>query len=284
VSRFAAIWVASACVSAAFALEASLSGSVRPTGLATHSNHFALIAALALGPALAFAATGPVRQRTLGLGAAAVLGAGVLVSGSRSGLLAFAVAGLLVLAWVGSRRLVLAGAVALACAAVLIQLGQVSLPQENALDRAVTTSDRSVYLSDTVRTESRRLTLELIEEHPLTGAGFESALLAHNVYFQLLVIGGPLALAGFLLVALGTLSGLRRLAGSVQARRAHALAGGLAAAFAAFVVGAAYQNALWDRHIWVTAALAAIAAAPVSRVAAARRAEPVAPVLAGSRA
>jgi O-antigen/teichoic acid export membrane protein len=283
VSRFAAVWVASACLSAGVAVVGSVSGSVRPSGLATHPNHLALIAAIAAGPALAFAATGSSRRRTLGLGAAGLLGAGVLVSGSRSGLLALVAAGALVVLWTGSRRLVLAAGVSLACGALLIQTGHVVLPQQNALDRAVTTSERSVYLSDVERAESRRRALALIDERPLTGAGFEHALLAHNVYVQLLVIGGPLALVGFGLVAASSLGGLRRLGRTAVERRADALTGGLAAGFAAFLVAGAYQNSLWDRYIWVTAALAAAAAVASSPRVRERSPAALVPLPAGSR-
>jgi O-antigen/teichoic acid export membrane protein len=277
VKRFAAIWVASAVVSALVALSGSLSGSLRPEGLATHSNHFALVSALALGPALAFAA-GTGRTRLLGFASVAVLGAGVVVSGSRSGLLAFAVVALVTLVWLGSRRLVLATAVLAGVVAVLVQLGTISLPSQNALDRALIAGDRSVYLSDAVREENRRRTLELIDRNPLTGAGFEHALRAHNVYLQLLVIGGPLTLVGFCLIALGSVRALARLPRRVRLRPAEALAVGLAAAVVGFVVAGAHQNALWDRYIWVTAGLAAVAVVlPARKVAADPAPQPVRP-------
>src|SRR5439155_5893863 len=95
--------------------------------------------------------------------------------------------------------------------------------------------------SDAARREAIHWTVATIESHPATGVGFADALETHDVYLQLLVSGGPLALFGFLIFAGVSLAPLRR-----SGQRNHLAAQslvclGLASSYAGFLGAALFQ-------------------------------------------
>lgn len=106
------------------------------------------------------------------------------------------------------------------------------------------------YESDLGRRQVAAEALEKIDKRPLTGEGFEFAQAAHNIYLQVLVVGGPLALLSFLAVSgLILRSGLRALQTARGTRNGPLLAG-LAGGYAGYLASGAFDNILWDRYLW----------------------------------
>ena len=141
----------SAVVSCVWALSHAGENWGRPAGLSEHPNHLALVALIGLGPAimLSVAAT-RVWGRSLGVAASLVLAAGVVVSGSRAGLLGIAAALFLafLLAGGGRRRLRLTAVTGLM---VAVALGAATLSNQNAYQRLRNVQSQSVIASDTGR-------------------------------------------------------------------------------------------------------------------------------------
>ena len=284
VRMIAWLWVASASVSALVALTAEPSAYGRPPGLTPHPNHLALVSVLAIGPAIALTGSSTGIRRVAGAIACLLLTAAVIVSGSRAGALAYvfvllalfglsrradAARGLF-----GARAVVAAFALAGGVAVYLAFVHVISLPTANAVDRLLGRVP-SVAESNAARQQVLDESLARVREHPFTGEGFEHALEAHNVFLQLWSSGGVLALAGFGLIVAATMRPLwpSRLA---ALRRDEPelvpLLVGFGAGFIGFLVAGLFNNALWDRYIWLTPAVLAVTAMIARADARSRRA------------
>lgn len=246
-------FVLGAVVSALFALT---SGDERPAGLAIHSNHLGLVCVLALGPALALAWWSKASlQRVAWIVAAGLLMAGIVISGSRAGVLGASVVLLLMFLHMRTSAARFAIVSTILVAICVLYLGLVDVPGQDALTRSLP-GDASSQESDVGRNELLHRSLDRVAEHPLTGEGFESAGEAHNIYLQLWSSAGLLGLVGFVLLASGTLRVFfRRRKGSEPPRDAVIMIG-LLASFAGFLVAGFVQNGLWDRYIWIVLGLA----------------------------
>jgi hypothetical protein len=215
-----------------------------------------------LGAALAFSyALSEVRRRRwTAVAAGTVLCLAVLRSGSRAGLIALVGATLVVLLGVGARTvaacgraarkaraLVLGGGVALAVA--MVSVGPVSLGSHNAVRRFL--GDATATASDVGRDRLLAGGLRTFAAHPLTGAGFQDPLAAHDVYLQVGAAGGILSLVGFALLASTVVrSGL-----GCQPRERAWLSTGYLAGFLGYLAAGLFQNMLWDRYLWLHAAV-----------------------------
>jgi O-antigen ligase len=258
VRRYTWLWVLGAGVSGVLALVEGGDASGRSAGLTTHPNHLAFISSLGAGLALTLALTERAVRRGLAITALTILSLAVLRAGSRAGLVALTVTVAVVV--IQNRRahggqsprgryvVVLLGLAVVG--SLLLSTGRITLGPHNAITRSLgdvttATSDegRSVLLSGGVQS---------IADNPLTGAGLEHALQAHNVYVQMAASAGILGLLGFVLVAGTTLrAGLAR----APVRRADDLAVGFVAGYAGYLVGAFFQNLLWDRYLWLHVAM-----------------------------
>jgi len=264
------LWVASASASALVALLAQPSVTGRPPGLTTHPNHLALVAVLAIGPALAVTGSTTGFRRGAGLIACALITGAVVMSGSRAGAIGYTVVLLTVFALsrrdyvarglLGARALVTAFALVGTLAVYLVFAQLISLPTANAVDRLFGRVP-GVAQSNAARHQALVDNLARVRDHPITGSGFEHALEAHNVFLQLWASGGVLALAGFAVIVAATMRPLARSRLAALRRddpELVPLAVGFGGGFVGFLVAGIFNNALWDRYIWLTPAALAV--------------------------
>lgn len=221
----------------------------RGIGLSTHSNHLAAACVLASGMAAGLFLTSSRRGSWLAAGLWAVLAVGILKSGSRAGLVGEAVLILILIVLTGSTRILRWCIGATVCVAVLLFFNLIPYDEQDALARLFGRGSSTVAQSDFERGQLRAKAIEGIEEHPLTGAGFEEARVAHNVYLQVWGAAGIIGLAG---MAVLWLAGIRGLLDGMAGDRWLL---GVAGSAASFLVLAAASNILWDRYLWFSLAL-----------------------------
>jgi O-antigen/teichoic acid export membrane protein len=256
-------WIASATLSAIWALKDPSADLGRPAGLAGHPNSLALTCVLALGPAVVLLQSARRSAQFPAALSIIALIAGVVVSGSRAGVLGTAVI-LVMGAFLFVRRAVPVGAVLLGLFVSLGLLGiHLKLPALNALSRLRNPQSQSVVASDIGHQQALGQTISIIKQHPLAGSGFENARAALDVYLQAWVSGGLLALIGFLVVAWATLTPLRvALRASTRGLAERAIPPevlGLSVGFCGYLVASFFQNAIWERYVWFGPALIAAA-------------------------
>ncbi len=238
------VLVLGASVNAALSLFLEKMGE-RAMGLSTHPNHLALACSLAIGIALGLILSTSNRSRRLALTVClAALGVGVMVSGSRAGLVGVVVTVGTFLVVTRRWKLVAVGALAVGLVAVAIFLNLFAIGDSNAVNRI--RGDRSSFEADQARLQMAQETVETIRLNPFTGSGFESAKSAHSIYLQLWASAGVLGIvfaAGLIILSFKTLR--------EASRRGDYLAMGLASAYAGYLVVGAVSNILWDRYVWV---------------------------------
>jgi hypothetical protein len=108
--------------------------------------------------------------------------------------------------------------------------------------------------SDRERRQMLEDSIEYISERPLTGYGFRWIESSHNIYLQLLISGGILALIGYLAMVVGYL----RLGFRLWDRVPVELAGTASAAFASFalmLMTGLVGNGIVDRYLYLPVAL-----------------------------
>jgi hypothetical protein len=225
--------------------------SLRPAGLATHSNHLAFSAALAVGVWLAlFVST---RKRLPQL--ACLVGIGIcltatIIAGSRAGLVAIIVTVALALYGTRSGKMVTVGALACIGLAYAFISGRIDISDpNNAILRLL--GGGTAGEADLGRAERYRGAFGRIADHPFIGNGFVDAREGHSLYLQMWDAAGIAGLlaAGVLLTAGGF--------GYWRARKDHRLfAVGLWSGYGGYLVAAILSNQMWDRYIWLALALA----------------------------
>ncbi|MGH9223247.1 MAG: O-antigen ligase family protein, partial [Acidimicrobiales bacterium] len=256
--RYAWYWVAGALVSGLVGLVSSGDASGRTAGLAGHPNPLAIISSLGAGLALVLAVSSASRVRWAATGAFGILSLVVIKAGSRAGLLVLAVSVAVVVLRTRARR---GGASHLARYAVvfvgfgalsglLLSTGAIELGKHNAVSRFL--GDVTTASSDSARAPLLAAGIRTIAERPLTGAGFERALEAHNIYVQIWAAAGLLGLIGLLAVSWTTVrTGLRSLATTSETL----ISTGFASGYVGYLAGGVFQNTLWDRYVWLHVAL-----------------------------
>jgi hypothetical protein len=263
--RFCWAWLLGAVLSAAWAVSGhSPKIGGRPQGLATHPNHMGLVCVLGFGLTVGLASSTVGRQRLAAQVAVLPLVAGGLLSGSRAAVLGMIVvvplwsvlSGRWALAW----RFLLAGVVLV----VALGLGLLHLPANNGATRLL--GDRSSAESNAERVQDLQLSIDRFVRHPLTGEGFEFSQEAHNIYLQVLVAGGPVALLGLGLVVSSVLRPGLAIAGALRRARVSRnvlLPLGMVSGYVGYLVASMFQNVLWDRYLWlfIAAALSLMASA-----------------------
>jgi len=253
--------MASGLTSGVWALSHSSAGSGRPDGLSGHPNHLALVALLSLGPALALAALGSsTRRRIIGVVVASTLLGAIVVSGSRSGLIGFAIEcllGLFLFRRSYSTKVVVIASVALLAVAVFASS---ALSPENAVTRLFHPSSQSASVSDVDRRSRLTEMINEIERHPVRGNGFADPLKGHNAYLQLWAAAGLLGFIGGVGVLAST--GLALWRARIRDANADERSVGwpLAASslgLAGALVAMGFQNLLWVRYVWFVVAVVA---------------------------
>ena len=219
----------------------------RSYGLGVDSNHFAFSCALAV--AMAGYAGSETRSRGLRVlmvvaGAGAL--AGVLLSGSRAGVVGAAAALAFVAVPVvraGVTATIASGTVSLGGIGALMSTGS----STNAVARLFGSTDDgalSAQLSDDSREVLLQQLLTDLAQHPVVGVGWSRIREAHIHLLQVALGAGVMGLVGYLLVITGFAASawsLRRCPRAIPAA-------GAPAAFVAMGLG---QNILWDRYVWM---------------------------------
>lgn len=252
----------------------------RYVGLAVHPNSLGITAVLA-SPLLLARMIDP-RRVMVGIPLYLVLFFGVLLSGSRSALLGIILAGIVTVVLsprvrgaIFSRdlRVNLTLAAALVVTLVLVFVVPTQ-PQSEGGKGGVTgiggtsTLDRldpggvSAQQSDDIRWRYTKRSVEFILDRPVPGYGFQWIETSHNIYLQLLLSGGLLALIGFLLVV----SGYLKVWMTLRSRIPEALEDirlGLFISLLMFLAMGLVSPDLLDRYLYLPAALVLALAALV---------------------
>ena len=225
----------------------------RLTGLTVHAVHLSLSCAMALPVAVARLDSPATSRRLIHAVLIPLLAIGVLLSGTRAGLVGGLVGVVAVLALQPRlRRWAVIGALG---GAVLVPLAAASeLDVLVAADRLL--GGGSAVLSDERRELGYDQAWADISRRPHLGYGFEFVRSAHNIYLQLLQAGGPLALAAFALFAWGCLRIAVRLTLDPDLPDGvRALARALGVAFSVWLLTGLVQNSIFDRFLYLPAAL-----------------------------
>lgn len=251
-------YVLGASISVLFGLSSPEAFGNRALGLSPHPNHLGMTSLFGAGAALALAISLPAKRplRRVLYVLAALCSVGIILSGSRSALVAFACAGLILVVFLRSARFLLRSAVVAIVVATAFSVAAPVLPQlnTNAFDRLFRPS-ASEMQSDEERAARRNQAVTQIEERPIIGYGFGSALVAHSVLLQLWVAAGILGVVGMAWIGYWSIRLLRQ-------GRGDRLFMGLMATFVAYlVVASSTSNILLDRYIWTFLSLA-LASAP----------------------
>lgn len=221
----------------------------RGIGLSTHSNHLAAACLLASGLAAGLFLTSPRRASWVAAACWGVCTVGILKSGSRAGMLGEVIMITLLIVLTGNTRILRWGIGVATGVAVLVLFGLVPVDEQNALSRLLGRNPNAVAASDFERAQLRAKAVEGIKENPLTGAGFEEARVAHNLYLQVWGAAGLIGLAGMGVLWAMSIGGL--LEGMARDRWVL----GAAAAVVSFLIVAVASNILWDRYLWYALAL-----------------------------
>jgi O-antigen ligase len=246
----------------------------RGIGLSTHSNHLAAAGLLASGLAAGLFLTGSRRSSWKAAALWGVVTVGIIKSGSRAGLLGEAILILILLVSTGSTRILRWCVTVFVGVATLLFLNIIPYDEQDAIARLF--GRTSVEASNQERAELRARAVEGIRRHPLTGAGFEEARVAHNLYLQ---IWGAAGIIGLLGMAVLWHAGIRGLLEGMAGDRWVLAA---AAAVISFLAVAVASNILWDRYLWFVFALFVTGRAVMAPAPAVPKAR--APALAGAPA
>lgn len=185
------------------------------------------------------------------------LTAGILVSGSRSALIAVP-AGMLTLLLIGrgiSRKLVPLVVGGGAIAGVAAIAARFSGSQTFVAVNRLTGTSTSVAQSDSTRVERYHVAISDFLSHPIVGVGYQSIRQALDIYLQLAASGGVLALAGFGLFVLWVIGSDRALVRTAPPGHLRNLGGALAGAMVVWLVYGLFQNGIYERYLYVAAGL-----------------------------
>jgi O-antigen ligase len=217
---------------------------------------------MALGPAIGLALGERGWLKWLGAAACPVLVIGVVISGSRAGLLGTAAVVMIMLMVTRQRNLVIGFGVGAIVAAALLLTNALPFSSGNAIARVfggdATVRSTDVGVSDAERLGRLREALDLGLSRPLTGVGFEVARDSHSIYLQIWLSAGVIGLIGLVVVMRATLSPLFSVMRSPRdqiERSDQLLLWGLSASFGGYLATGLFHNAIWDRFIWTLPAL-----------------------------
>ncbi len=277
--RIAWLWVSSVTISSLFAIR-ELGGIhvSRASGLTLHPNNLGITVALAIGPAITLTLLAKGFVRWIGLGACMVMGIGLMISGSRAGLIGALMSIIALLAL--SRRFSIAAGIGAAAliGIALISGGFIHLPAANAFSRLFDPGNplvqQTVAGSDTGREVVLRAGLSQAASHPLTGIGFRGAVSSFNIYLQLWLGAGILGLIGFGVVIWSLLHvPFRTLFHKVKIadEESMMLLFGFSASYFGYLAAGPVINGLWERDLWFIPAFIAVLTPHAVRVLVSRK-------------
>lgn len=245
----AAAYVGGQIVSLGYALVSGPEVNNRYDGLSTHVNYFGQSGALAFALCLHLfhRTTGVLRFAVLG--AAALCGWSVALSGSRAATIVVAM--LIVIYPLVERNTLTGGAVVLfgALAVPLASWALGSVGESSPLSRLL--GDSTTSYSDNTRQQKLTESLDRWLASPVLGDGFSNAPLeAHNIYLQVAVVSGAIGLVGFLMILWSVTRPLFNL-GNPAHRLCYPALG-----YAALGM---LTNSLWDRFTWTVLMLGFLA-------------------------
>ncbi len=232
----------------------------RATGLTLHPNHLGLVSAMALPVALVRAIRPVSPGAGLGstlrnLGYVLAFAVGILVSGSRVGLIGAGAALVAIPLLQDSRRR--AGPLLALPILIVGLLGLVVLDSRLAASLGIVTGSRltgaaaGTSISNDYRIRAYTAGLRQVAHNPIVGEGFNVARVAHDIYIQLLQAGGIIALGAFLLVVTGAFRVRREIDRRPQRVPSSDLAVAFNAALVAWLVNGVLQNQLYDRYLYI---------------------------------
>lgn len=234
----------------------------RFNGASLHPNHLAIAAAMALPVALSqLTRSSPTRRGYVIYSSwAAMLALGILLSGSRAGLVVGVVAAVaIVLVPRRDARSRLRVLLFLASGLMILVIAGSSLAGRGNLfigaDRILQPTGGE-QASNAGRRASFAAAVSDFGAHPLLGTGFSEARSAVNIYLQLLQAGGVLAFAAFTAAVGGALRaciGLVR--DTLLSSDDRHMAAALAIALTAWLAFGLFQNTIYDRFLYVPAGL-----------------------------
>ena len=270
-------WVCSAAFSSAGAVAQFFYGDVisggtlaygRMTGFTEHFNILGGLTATAFVPALMLAVDAPRRSlRLVGTIATALIGVGLLLSGSVGGLVAVSVATFVWLALRGvSVRILVSGAVTVAAGFILMSAtGSTDSPSPIDRIKTVTAADRveagtggTIY----TRFEGYSKAWDRITENPFVGVGLDETTsfehlgghAVHNLVLGPWYTAGILGVLGIVMLIAGAVAtGVRVLKHSPPEDRSFSAA--LVASVAAFIQHGMGEPILFVRYGWFPTAL-----------------------------
>ncbi len=224
----------------------------RQPGLTTHPLELSLQSVMALPVVLARLSSGRGRREAL-LALLPLLIVGLLLTGSRAGLLGATIGSVLILLLQRRPRWALVSATFFLALFAAGAAG-VDAPLLQGAERL--SGGGTAAVSDDRRTLGWDQAGADISERPLLGYGFQFVRSAHSVYLQLLQAGGPLALVAFLLFAAGVLRMAVRLGRGGDPRGSPAALGqALGVAMLVWLLTGLVQNSIFDRFLYLPAGL-----------------------------
>ncbi|WP_029430293.1 O-antigen ligase [Blastococcus sp. URHD0036] len=264
--RLADAWVLGAAVSAAVALTDAvgvtrISAALIPVidiggrqaGLSAQPNHLAVAIAL-VAPVVTWrvVTTSTLARGAAWLGVGAVLAGGLLVSGSRGGLVGAAVGVFVTLCVLpaGRRLIVPAAGLLLGAAAVTVAVAPDSVT--GLAESLRLTGAASAAESDSIRAGIADQALVDFGHSPFRGIGLPVIADGHSIYLQLLAAGGVLLALAFALAVVGCALDARALA-----RRQGDLPRVLLVALGVWLLVGLVENQLTDVYLYVPFALLA---------------------------
>jgi O-antigen ligase len=265
VNLLANLWLLSAAISAAIATFdgftgagigtsiTGVNGGGRATGLAIHPNTFALTCAMTLPIGLLRAAQLRGLGRIAAIVASGLLASGVLVSGSRVGLVSLVLAvGLTALLIPRLRsRIVVVGLTGIV---LMVLVAPTNNPLLEGIDRLSGGGDST--LANGQRSDQFHESLTIALDHPVTGIGFTVIADAHSLPVQVWETAGLLGIVALVLYSAGVFrTGWRLYREQGLPRGSPQLAGVLTISFAVWLIAGLLQNEIADRYIYVPVGL-----------------------------
>lgn len=267
-------WLLSAGVNAAVAVSdyfahthigQSLTGDtnlIRVAGLTTQPNHLGFVCVFALPILLArLLQTRPRSLKVLYIGIMILAALGLLVSGSRGGVIGgvfvFASAPFFQSAIRGRAIKVLAvGLVGAALVAVFIPSTVSTISIQRLVGTPSAQTGAGVEGSDIKRASKREEAIAEFNSSPIYGVGFDIVRATESIYLQLLSAGGLIALFAWLAFAGGAILSSFRLARMTRAPpELRGLAGAVCGTLVAWVLMGIVENQLYDRYLFVPCGL-----------------------------
>lgn len=264
VTTYSAIWTLSraylvgAVISSCVAIVEPLqSYNQRADGLANHFNTLGLTSVLALGMAIVLMDSARGLRRLASLVSFLILVAGIFLSGSRAALIGCFVAILVALWLLEHRRLALLVLFSTVSSFAVVSSGLLTIVGNGPTARLLNPASSGVQLSNQGRMSLLRESFITTIQDPVFGHGLVDARAAHNLYLQIWQASGVIGVLGIALILYACLILAVRIVRNpllaTQAERV--LLAGLAAGIAGFFVADLFQNAFWERYMWLLPSL-----------------------------